>query len=378
MIRLEDVMGLASFKERVSYVTSFYLGFGEGAPPKKLLLSAKALLKEGHAAIQRLPAGEEATKSLSLDLGKIERYFKKDFERSGTGGIAIFSSSAHDFFKTFFLKAPVKDRIVMKRSFYVRPLTLILDDFKRCIVVLVDRAKARVFEAHLGEMLAYIEITDEVPKQVKEAGYRGYEEKRIHRHIEDHVQKHYKRVARQLLDLFKMNRFERLILGGTPEALGEFEKQLHSYLRENVIGRFSIESGAPIIEVFQKSKTLAEQLERQSEEKLVRDLIDTLWPQGRGTLGIDGTVEALMRGEVYSLLVAVGFVRPGYACRVCGYVSVREKTCSLCESEMEAVPDVVDEMILETVRQRAHVHHISGIPEFLDKWGVGARLRFRV
>lgn len=378
MIRLEDVMGLASFRDRESYVTSFYLGFGEAAQPKKLLISAKAMLKEGNSVIRRITQAAEARKSLAADLEKIERYLKTDLERSGMGGIAIFSCSARDFFQVYPLRAPVKDRIVMKRSFYIRPLTLILDDFKRCIVVLIDRARARIFEAHLGEMVTYIEITDEIPGQVREAGYKGYEEKRIQRHIDDLVQKHYRKVARQLLDSFKANRFERLILGGTPEVIGEFEKHLHSYLKESVIGRFAVESTATISEVFERSKSLAEQLERQSEEKLVGELLDRLWPQGRGTLGIDGTVEALMRGEVYSLLVAVGFMKPGHVCRECGYVSVREKTCSLCESEMEPVADIVDEMILEAVRQRALVHHISGIQEFVEKWGVGSVLRFRM
>lgn len=378
MIKLEDVMGLASFKEHPHFATSFYLGFGEGDHSKKYLISAKALLKDGNSEIQNLGVNEKTEQSLKADLRKIERFLKSKLSRKGMGGVAIFSCSARDFFQAYYLRTAVKDRIVLKKSFYIRPLTLILDEFKRCIVVLIDRSKARVFKAHLGEMLTYTEITDEVPGQVREAGFKGYEEKRIRRHIEQHVQWHYKNVAGKLLDLFKTDRFERLILGGTADVIKEFEKVLHTYLRERVIGRFTIESDAPIIEVFEKSRKLAEKLERKSEEKLVKRLLEDLWPQGLGTVGIDPTIGSLMRGEVYSLLVTVGFIESGFSCRQCGYMSSKEKKCSMCDSDMEPVSDIVDELITEAVRQRAIVHHISSTLELSKKGGVGSLLRFRI
>jgi len=334
MIKLEDVMGLASFKERPFYATSFYLGFGEGDHSKKYLISAKALLKNGYAMIPKLKAGSQAEASLKADLERIERFLKSELNRKGMGSVAIFSCQSQDFFKPYYLRAPVKDRIGMKKALYIRPLTLALDDYKKCTVVLIDRSKARIFEAHLGEMLTYIEITDEVPGQVKEAGFRGYEEKKISRHIEQQVQKHYKKVGLKLLELFKTNRFERLILGGRPHVVGEFERILHTYLKKRVIGRFAIDSEAPIIEVFEKSRELAEKLERESDNKMVRNLIDDLWPQGKGTVGLDSTIEALMKGEVYSLLVSAGFVQSGFTCRACGYMSTRDLQCSLCESTM--------------------------------------------
>ena len=378
MIKLEDVMGLASFKERPFYATSFYLGFGEGDHSKKYMISAKALLKNGNAMIPKLKAGSQAEESLKADLKQIDRFLKSRLQRKGMGGVALFSCQAQDFFEPYYLRAPVKDRIGMKKALYIRPLTLILDNFKRCTVVLVDRSKARIFEAHLGEMLTYIEITDEVPGQIREAGFRGYEEKKISRHIEQQVQKHYKNVGLKLLELFKTNRFERLILGGRPNVVGEFERVLHTYLKDRVIGRFAIDSDAPIIEVFEKSRELAEKLEREFDEGLVSNLIDNLWPQGKGTVGLDSTIESLMRGEVYSLLVSVGFVESGYTCRECGYMSTRDKQCSLCESSMDPVPDIVDEIISEAIRQRATIHHISSALQLAKRGGVGSVLRFHV
>jgi len=376
MIKLEDVMGLASFKERPFYATSFYLGFGGGDHSKKYLLAAKALLKSGNALIPQLKAGNQAEESLKADVKRIDKFLKSELQRKGRGGVAVFACEAQDMFKTYYLRAPVKDRIGMKKALYIRPLTLILDDFKKCTVVLVDRSKARIFEAHLGEMLTYIEIANEVPGQIKEAGFRGYEEKKISRHIEQQVQRHYKNVGLKLLELFKTNRFERLILGGRPNVVGEFERVLHTYLKDRVVGRFAIDSDAPIIEVFERSRELAEKLERQSEENMVSNLIDNLWPQGRGTIGLDSTIESLMKGEVYSLMVSVGFVEPGYACRECGYMSTRDKRCSLCESVMDPVPDIIDELISEAVRQRASIHHISSTLQLSDKGGVGSVLRY--
>ena len=378
MIKLEDVMGLASFKKRPFYATSFYLGFGEGDHSKKYMIAAKALLKNGNALIPKLKTDSKAEESLKADLKQIERFLKAGLQRKGMGGVVLFSCQAQGFFESYYLRAPVKDRIGMKKALYIRPLTLMLDDFKKCTVVLVDRSKARIFEAHLGEMLTYIEITDEVPGKIREAGFKGYEEKKISRHIEQQVQKHYKNVGLKLLELFKTNRFERLILGGQPNVVGEFERVLHTYLKDRVVGRFAIDSDAPIIEVFEKSRELAEKLEHEFDERLVNNLVDNLWPQGKGTVGLDSTIESLMRGEVYSLLVSVGFVEPGYTCRECGYMSTRDKQCSLCESSMNPVPDIVDEIISEAIRQRATIHHISSSLQLAERGGVGSVLRFHV
>jgi len=59
-------------------------------------------------------------------------------------------------------------------------------------------------------------------------------------------------------------------------------------------------------------------------------------------------------------------------------MSTRDLQCSLCESTMEQVPDIVDEIISEAVQQRAAIHHISGTMQLAEKGGVGSVLRFHV
>lgn len=102
----------------------------------------------------------------------------------------------------------------MEPDSYTRPLSLVLDEFDRYCVLVVDSRKARIFSLFLGVMEEYTDIfvEDEVPNRVRvnlsmtgsSAGiYGGIGDERIQRHIEDHVHRHIKNVTDKAFEFFK-------------------------------------------------------------------------------------------------------------------------------------------------------------------------------
>jgi peptide chain release factor subunit 1 len=65
---------------------------------------------------------------------------------------ALFACSARDLFEEITLPRPVRERVVVDATPWVRPMLAVLDEHHRCCVAVIDKESARVWELYLGEM----------------------------------------------------------------------------------------------------------------------------------------------------------------------------------------------------------------------------------
>jgi peptide subunit release factor 1 (eRF1) len=92
--------------------------------------------------------------------------------------------------------------------------------------------------------------------------------------------------------------------------------------------------------------------------------------------GTAGTLRALSRGQVRSLLVNADASDPGFRCGETGRLTLTERECR-AEGEPIPVIDVIDDAIEEALRQNVDVNVVYE-PEARDAVdGLAALLRFR-
>jgi peptide chain release factor subunit 1 len=268
---------------------------------------------------------------------------------------------------------------------------MLLDEFKRNCVLVADSRTARIFTLYLGDFEEYPDeyIQHDVPDRVSakdsmtaEGGgdvWGGLGDQRIQRHIEDHIHRHLKNVSERALQLFKAEKFARLILGGPDDKLLAWLKDhLHSYLRERLVGEFYANPENSKTELKEKALEAAEKYERHREKELIDQLMELKAPGGKAVLGVEPTLEALKLGQVQTLVVHHDFRVSGYICPKDRILSTYLESCPLCEEAMREVEDLADEMVEEALSQSAEVEHIFiDHQEFSDQ-GVGALLRFTV
>ncbi len=387
MITAYDVERLRAWHSQEHPIVSLYLNVTPPRPfvseLRSLIHLQKARFEENHQLDKKhLRAIEELLARLEDHVRSVERQLDR------TRLLAIFASS-NGFWQEYRLPVALPSQLVVDFDPYIRPLTILLDEFDRYCVLVVDARKARIFSLYLGEFEEHGDMfSDEVPSKVSVGrgvrlgapgvwGATG--ELRIQRHIEDHVHRHLKHIAERTLEFFTQKQCDLLILGGPEDkTLPYLVEHLHSYLRERLAGEFHARPDLPVAQLKEHALAVAQAWERRYEERLIARLVERARaPNGLAVLGIEPTLEALMNSQVHTLVLQHDFRIQGTLCPHDHFLSSYLLECPLCRSPMHPIDDLAEEMIEEAIHQNAEIEHVFTRHEQFIPHGVGAILRFR-
>ncbi|HEX2048986.1 MAG TPA: hypothetical protein VHF27_14585 [Acidimicrobiales bacterium] len=364
------IRDLAGFKGEDAPVTSLYLDVDgrRRIRPRDYELVLERMLRP-----VRERQHEDAFPSLWADIRRIEEHVKAGIDRSRVRGLAIFSCSAHDFWEVVELAVPVRDRLVINHTPYVRELEAVVAQHGRFAVLLADRQRARLFLFHQGELLDKQEQLDLLPRHDDDGGQLGKDQ--VAGHTAVAARRHLRRAAAAAFGLYQEQGFDHLVLGGPEEIAGELERELHAYLRERIAARIHVPATAGDDEIRHAVEGVEAGVERAREAALVERLRQAV-PSGSGVAGADAVLEALVARRVDTLLVSEGFEAPGWRCGSCAWVGTRGRKCPLCGTAMGQVGDVVEEAVEEAVVQACRVAVCRENAD-LDVMGrIGALLRY--
>ena len=332
---------------------------------------AQALCHELHVPPEE--AGREARRSVQQDVDAFRDYVRV-FERGSTRGLALFSCSAAGRWAEVGVHRALPDRAVVARDPYVLPLEAAVESFESYCTVLVDREKARIFLARAGRIDEETDLFDDVPGRHDQGGWA---QARFQRHIQDHVGRHLKHVADELLRYERRRRFDHLILAGPDETVAEFERSLHDYLRRRVVGTRSLPMASSVKDVLACALDVEDRREEERERATVERLKGEAAAGRQAVIGLPSSLAALNEARVDTLVVPIGRSAAGVRCPRCGWLALEGSACPVCSAGTEPVPDVVDAGVAKALQQRARVETLTylngqGIP--LED--VGALLRF--
>lgn len=378
MITNENLSDIRSFNPEQYLTTTLYLPM-EGSVQSNYAIELKELIKKRKQELEKQELSPEVRKSAETDLKEISDYVNLKFSRPGVRTLIVFSCSAQKFWKVLTVNFPIRSELALAGRPYLAPLNFQTEEYRRFLVIAIERAKARMFEVHAGEIVEYTSILDEVPGKVKMGGFGGTEERRIKRHIEDHVRRHFKHVADAAYDLFKKGHHDYLFLCGTDQNTHEFHHYLHNTLHDRIAGSFTEDMNAPAHTILDRVMKLERQISDIEEQRLLERLFNQVNSGGLGIVGLDSTIRALQQGQVNFLVVQQGFGKSGFRCTNCSSLATNNGSCDYCGSSTEAVKDIVDEAVQEAMDQGCQVKWIAGANSRLSAAGnIGAMLRFKV
>jgi peptide subunit release factor 1 (eRF1) len=314
----------------------------------------------------------DARLSIRADLERIARAAAE--ERWKPGMMALFSCSGRDFLEEVSLPRALRDRVMVDATPWVRPMLAVLEQYHRMCVVLVDEAAAQVWEFYLREIQQVRRLRD--PALRKPDFAYGKAEHRVHNKVEELAKRHYRRVVTMLDDMFRVQGFDLLAVGGHSFEVSTFTDFLPRQLRARIAGTFVIDADtATPADLRRNAESIMERYEQDEERRQVAEIVEAVAARRRAALGIAPCLWAGTVAAVQTLAVQEGATAPGVVCDRSGWLALAGDTCPLCGEPTRPTTDVIDELVVAVIDEGGSVQHV-GVDTELRQHVVGAMLRF--
>lgn len=378
MITRTEIEQLATYEQPEAPVISFYMNIDKGRPDEmKWNIRLKNLVNQIEG--QRDRWSDAQWESIAADVERIRR-FVGDQRVLGAVSVAIFASSAANFWQPYTFPTRTRNEVRVNHTAYVRPLFRLLDSAKPQCVALVSQDQGRVFLlwGAAGEVIEERgDLVSDIPRRHDQG---GWSQANLQRRHDDAVRHHLKQTADMIFTLAQSVPFERLLIGGADTVTKEFQGLLHPYLRERLVATFSAPIAATPKTVQERVRPILQALEAQKQSDLVADVAEEVGQRDKGVAGLADTLEALRQGQVLTLVLAEDYTAAGHHCRQCDSLLTNHTgRCPHCGSDCEDVDDIVAAMVEQALGRGAQVYTISTPAALarLEPLGqVGALLRF--
>jgi peptide subunit release factor 1 (eRF1) len=384
MITREDIRELTQFrfKEDEQCAVSFY--FQPTTPRNKAhreeIILAKDLVRDALRQVSK-DGNDHCAKADLERILEIAGHLNGNQARAK----AIFAYGRQNFWREFDLPPDLSaTQLFVNRRFHLKPIAALLGAQPRLGVALIDRQRARLFDLRLDELKEaglkeQIDLFHPLLRRGKSDGFAGYDAGHAERRVADDVLHHFRDVAYVLKEQAENGAWEKLIVGCQEKNWFDFEPQLHSFVRQRVLGHFSVDVAIANAEQIRERalRVLRESQDHQREE-LVNEVLSHARGHRRGVTGLRRVLRALQMGEVQTLIMGTNYHARAVECTSCSYVDSHiVRFCHACGRPTLVLEDVCDAIIPMAIRRDIQLFLVKDNPE-LDRAGnIGALLRFR-
>lgn len=384
MITREQIHELAQFEDEGACALSFY--FQPTAPRNKAHKEDAILAKDlAREALRQLESksleskSKDKCESARADLDRIVR-LSQELRGNGARAKGVFACSAQGFWREYDLPAQLSGtQLLVNRHFHLKPLAQLLGAFSTLGIVLLDRHRARLFDLRLGELTELEGFFHPLSRRGRGDGFAGYDGGHAERRVADEARQHFKVIAESLKDALEKGVFEKWILGCQETHWPQFDGQLHPYVSQKLLGRFS----ADVVHVSREEiRSQAERIFAAAQEsrchEAVRETLDQARSGARGVTGLRRVLHSLELGEVQTLLVGQSYHSQAVECSGCGHLDAHLVSfCPACGRQTREVVDVGEAILPCVIRHNIELFYVKDDPEFDKVGNIAALLRFR-
>ena len=377
MVSWEDLRELAGFRAAQGCAVSLYLNLDprEAPTPPDVAARVSSLLATAERQLEERKPGlsREAREALKSDLRRIEAWFDDGFERHGAQGVAVFAAGLDNFWSTLTTADPVPDHVRIGPELYLAPLARLVGWGDATLVAAVGRERGDVYRLEGGRLVPIADQTETVPGQHDQG---GWSQARYGRHIDEIVERHWRRVADTLDTCIRRLPHARVVLIGAEDMRSDFESLLSNTVRGAVAGWAAAEAHADAARLLGAARPVLDAWWAGREAAILERWREEAGKKGRAAAGWQETLEAASDGRVELLLVQDGSDQRAYQCPQCGRAQSTNGSCPLDGTTMESRDGGLDLALHQTLAHGGSVHVLRDRLDLAPVGGVGALLRF--
>jgi hypothetical protein len=369
----ETIGRLEAFRSTGAPVVSAYVTVEPGPEGRRKVRSeTDSLLHQIRPLAEDRELAHDARLSLRADIQRIEAVGEGGPYKAGT--LAVFSCYAEGLFEVIGLPRALGARIVVDAAPAMRLMLAVLDEYHRCLAVVVDRETAYAWELYLGEVIE----TDALPGSKTRGVGRTVNERRNEHKAEEVEKRHFRAVARELEQLFQARGHDVMAVGGHAEELPRFLALLPQALRERVVGTFAIDhhSVSPAT-ARERAEEILHNYELEEHRRSLEAVLVAAAAGGPATVGLESCLWAVSVRAIEALYVQEGASSPGVVCDESRWFGLSGERCPVCGQPTRPAADVIDELVEATVADGGSIHHVEADGGLAGSL-VAASLRFEL
>jgi peptide chain release factor subunit 1 len=376
-ITWEQLRELAAFRAANGCAVSLYVSLDPSESPtaKHVETRVNSLLSEAERLFDERKASltHEQRQGLKGDVERIRAWFDDGFERQGVRGVAVFAASLDSFWSTLSLPDAVADDVKLEAELYLAPLARLASRSGRTLVGVVGRERGEVYRLEAGQLVEIADQTTDVPGRHDQG---GWSQARYERHIDEIVERHWRRVAETLDSCVRTFGSPRVVLVGAEDMRSDFDGLLSNEVKSCLIGWTAAEAHADAPQILGAVRPVVDRWWGGKEAELLDRWREEAGRNGRAATGWEQTLEAASDGRVELLLVQDGVDQPAYQCPACGRAQMSNGSCPLDGTTMQSRDDGLDVAVHQTLTHGGTVHVIVGRRDLEPVGGLAALLRF--
>lgn len=245
-------------KQKTPFLTVYLTG------ESKKVSHSSVFYTQFHSIIKRDLTGKLQSQWRD-EIEKIDHYIRESINKSNSKTLVFFVGEEQWSVLNF--EFPIQSRCFISKGPYLKPLERSLEAYTKYLVLLADRKRARMFIVHLGEIIKSREVLGkvDVPQRVKAKKVEYGRDDKILRHIEDHLNRHLKIICQNTKEFAKNQKIKFIIIGGHKQLIPKVKECLQHPLNKIVLGEMVIGLDAPLDEILEGSKKIAQKVNKKLE-----------------------------------------------------------------------------------------------------------------
>jgi peptide chain release factor subunit 1 len=377
IITWEQLRELAGFRTQQGCAVSMYLNLDPREVPTAADVETRAnsLIHETQRILDERKGslGREQREALKRDIERITKWFDDGLDRQGIRGVALFAAGLDGFWSIVPLPDPVADDVRIAGELYLAPLARLVGRSDGVLVAAVGRERGQVFKLEGGQLVEIADETEDVPGRHDQG---GWSQARYERHIDEIVERHWRRVAETLDRCVRTRHGARVVLVGAEDMRSDFESILSNEVTGCLLGWTTAEAHADAPQLLEASLPVLDAWWEKREAELIDRWREEAAKNGRASTGWEQTLEAASDGRAALLLVQDGVDEPAYQCPRCGRAQMSNGSCPLDGTTLEPRESGLDLAVHQTLAHGGTVQVIRARRDLDPVGGVGALLRY--
>ena len=344
---------LAAFEPSPLPVVSLYLNLQSDQHGREQYdaFLRKALTDRGRS----FSSGSAERQSYDNDIARIHAHLEQRLDRSARA-MAVFASSANELFEVLELAAPLEmHELFVGPVPHLYPLARLNDQYPRYAALLVDTNSARLFVFGLAAAQDTHAVESD---KTKRHSMGGWSQARYQRSVVNFREQHMKEVVDLLERVVRDEGLDRVVVSCDETARPLLFEQLPKHLTEKVIDLVHLDVNTPGHEVLSETLDALRAHDATTDAEQVEAVIGAWRAGGLGTVGAEGTLNALEMGQVEELLITA---TPDALAGTTGSLEVLANT-----------------LVTKAQQTAARIRFIEDANLLADVGGCGALLRFRI